>query len=216
MSNFPPVGADQRSHINAVGSRSSAWTGILDWRLVRNKRIFNLVAHLPQSSERRAISNDDLLSPNFYRRQKKKERKKTQAQSQARSFAESIQMWNVNKSNRLIWLVVLILFANLPRRGQREVLRKSPQLFTFFLPVSPREAAPAANGAQQRLDSLVRIRDPRAARPLTHLRTVIANTAVLSFTLRRCGASSAARRTLQSKEIAALRPVVGRRRDLHR
>lgn len=115
-------------------------------------------------------------------------------------------MWNVNKSNRLIWLVVLILFANSPRRAQREVLRKSPQLFTFFLPVSPREAAPAANGAQQRLDSLVRIRDPHAARPLTHLRTVIANTAVLSFTLRRCGASSAARRTLQSKEIAALRP----------
>lgn len=74
--NFPPVGAVQRSHINAVGSRSSAGTRILDWRLVRNKRTCNLVAHLPQSSERRVISNDDLLSPNFYRRQKKSKKKK--------------------------------------------------------------------------------------------------------------------------------------------
>lgn len=137
--NFPPVGDVQRSHINAVGSRSSAGTRILDWRLVRNKRICNLVAHLPQSSERRVISNDDLLSPNFYRRQKKKKSTSTVTDAQ---LAESIQMWNVNKSNRLIWLVVLILFANSPRRGQREVLRKSLQLFTFFLPVSPREAAP--------------------------------------------------------------------------
>lgn len=70
-------------------------------------------------------------------------------------------------------------FANLPPSTQQETDRKSVQLFIVFLPVPPQETVPAANGAQQRLHSLVRIRDTHVVRPLTHLRTAIANTAVL-------------------------------------
>lgn len=80
--NFPPAGADQCGRINAVGSRSSTGTRILDWRLLRNKRICNIVEHLPQSSERPEISNDDLPSPNFYRRRKNKEKQAKQRSSQ--------------------------------------------------------------------------------------------------------------------------------------
>lgn len=75
-------------------------------------------------------------------------------------------------------------FANLPPSTQQETDSKSVQLFIVFLPVLPQETVPAANGAQQRLHSLVRIRDTRVVRPLTHLRTAIANTAVLPLTLK--------------------------------
>lgn len=75
-------------------------------------------------------------------------------------------------------------FANLPPSTQQETDRKSVQLFIVFLPVLPQETVHAANGAQQRLHSLVRIRDTHVVRPLTHLHTAIANTAVLPFTLK--------------------------------
>lgn len=88
-------------------------------------------------------------------------------------------------------------FANLPPSTQQETDRKSVQLFIVFLPVLPQETVPAANGAQQRLHSLVRIRDTHVVRPLTHLRTPIANTAVPP--LKWSGVASAAAHILQGQ-----------------
>lgn len=135
------------------------------WRKLRSKKIFNNVLHLPQSSERLAISNDDLLSPKVLHEARKNEKSPhtiTDAQ-----LAKSIQVPNVNKSKPLVWLLAFNSVCKFcPGEAGGEAVRKSPQLFTFFLPAPPQEAAPAANGAQQRLDSLVRIRDPRARRDL--------------------------------------------------
>lgn len=88
-------------------------------------------------------------------------------------------------------------FANLPPGIQQKTDRKSVQLFISFLPVPPQETVSAANGALQRLDSLESITDPHVVWPLTHLGTAIANTAVLSLTLKWSSTLSAAPRILK-------------------
>lgn len=147
-------------------------------------------SHSPQRGQPSLMMT--FLSPKVLHKARKNEKSPhtiTDAQ-----LAKSIQVPNVNKSKPLVWLLAFNSVCKFcPGEAGGEAVRKSPQLFTFFLPAPPREAAPAANGAQQRLDSLVRIRDPRAARPLTHLRTVSTNTAVLfCWTQTIFGASPAA------------------------
>lgn len=99
-------------------------------------------------------------------------------------------MWNVNKTIQLA--LCMEISKNLPPSNKQQRHRKSVQLFIFFHPVPPQETVSAANGAQQRLDSLVSRTDSHVVWPLTHLSKSIANTVVFSVTLKWSCALSAA------------------------
>lgn len=107
-------------------------------------------------------------------------------------------MWNVECQQKHPALFVW-KSANLPCSIQQQKERESVQLFIFFHPVPSQETVSAANGAQQRLDSLVSRTNPHVLWPLTHLYKSTANTAVFSVTLKWSSALSTAQCILKGQ-----------------